>query len=90
MLDEAVNGQEAVAKTKELSPDLILMDVDMPKLNGHSKPLRIIRKEYPEKSRVLDSFRCTPRDKAVVLQIIQSGAQGYVLKRSAPPVADLY
>lgn len=83
VVDEAVNGQEAIAKTKELSPDIVLMDVDMPKMGG-LEATRVIRKEYPN-TRVLILSMHT--DKAVVLQIIQSGAQGYVLK-DAPP-ADL-
>jgi two-component system nitrate/nitrite response regulator NarL len=83
VLDEAVNGLEAVAKVKELSPDLVLMDVDMPKLNG-LEATKQIRKEFPN-TRVLILSMHT--NKAVVLQIIQSGAQGYVLK-DAPP-ADL-
>ena len=80
VLDEAVNGLEAVAKVRELSPDLVLMDVDMPKLNG-LEATKQIRKEFPN-TRVLILSMHT--NKAVVLQIIQSGAQGYVLK-DAPP-----
>jgi two-component system, NarL family, nitrate/nitrite response regulator NarL len=83
VVDEAVNGLEAVAKVKELSPDLVLMDVDMPKLNG-LEATKQIRKEFPN-TRVLILSMHT--NKAVVLQIIQSGAGGYVLK-DAPP-ADL-
>jgi two-component system, NarL family, nitrate/nitrite response regulator NarL len=83
VLDEAVNGEEAVAKVKQHLPDLVLMDVDMPKLNG-LEATKQIRKEFPN-TRVLILSMHT--NKAVVLQIIQSGAQGYVLK-DAPP-ADL-
>ena len=59
------------------------MDVDMPKLNG-LEATKSIRKDFPG-TRVLILSMHT--NKAVVLQIIQSGAQGYVLK-DAPP-ADL-
>jgi two-component system nitrate/nitrite response regulator NarL len=83
VVGEAVNGQEAVAKVKEFAPDLVLMDVDMPKLNG-LEATKIIRKDHPG-TRVLILSMHT--NKTVVLQIIQSGAQGYVLK-DAPP-ADL-
>lgn len=76
VVDEAVNGQEAVAKVKELSPDVVLMDVDMPKMNG-LEATRIIRKDFPN-TRVLILSGHT--NKPMVLQIIQSGAQGFVLK----------
>jgi two-component system nitrate/nitrite response regulator NarL len=80
VVGEAVNGQEAIQKVKELSPDIVLMDVDMPKMGG-LEATKIIRKEFPN-TRVLILSMHT--NKAVVLQIIQSGAQGYVLK-DAPP-----
>ena len=83
VVDEAVNGQEAIAKVKALSPDVVLMDVDMPKMNG-LEATKIIRKECPNTRVVILSMHT---NKSVVLQIIQSGAQGYVLK-DAPP-ADL-
>jgi len=34
VVGEAENGHEAIAKARELSPDIVLMDIDMPKLNG--------------------------------------------------------
>lgn len=80
VVDEAVNGQEAVAKTKQLFPDVVLMDVDMPKLGG-LEATKIIRKECTNTHVLILSMHT---NKAVVLQIIQSGAQGYVLK-DAPP-----
>jgi two-component system nitrate/nitrite response regulator NarL len=83
VVDEAVNGVEAVAKVKELSPDIVLMDVDMPQLNG-LEATKTIRKECPNTKVLILSMHT---NKNVVLQIIRSGAHGYVLK-DAPP-ADL-
>lgn len=80
VLGEAVNGQEAIAKARELSPNIVLMDIDMPKLNG-LEATKVIRKELPNTRVIILSMHS---NKAMVLQIIQSGAQGYVLK-DAPP-----
>jgi two-component system nitrate/nitrite response regulator NarL len=83
VVDEAVNGEEAVAKVRQLSPDLVLMDIDMPVMGG-LQATNVIRKEFPATRVVILSMNT---NKTIVLQIIQSGAQGYVLK-DAPP-ADL-
>jgi two-component system nitrate/nitrite response regulator NarL len=80
VVDEAVNGQEAIAKVKEHNPDVVLMDVDMPKLNG-LEATKLIRKDCPNTKVLILSMHT---NKTVVLQIIQSGAHGYVLK-DAPP-----
>lgn len=80
VVGEAVNGVEAIAKVKELSPDVVLMDVDMPKMGG-LEATRQIRKDFPNTRVLILSMHTS---KPIVLQIIQSGAQGYVLK-DAPP-----
>src|SRR5579883_2550905 len=68
VVDEAVNGQEAVTKVKEFSPDIVMMDVDMPKLNG-LEATKLIRKDFPN-TRVLILSGGT--NKSVVVQIIRS------------------
>jgi len=83
VLDEALDGQEAVSKVRELSPDLVLMDIDMPKMSG-LEATQAIRKEFPN-TKVLILSVHTKKD--FVLQIIRSGAHGYVLKDASP--ADL-
>jgi two-component system nitrate/nitrite response regulator NarL len=83
IVGEAVDGQEAVAKVKELMPDIVLMDIDMPKMSG-LEATRQLRKEFPQVRVLILSVHS---NKQYVLQIIQSGAQGYVLKDASP--ADL-
>jgi DNA-binding NarL/FixJ family response regulator len=73
---EASDGCEAVTKTRELHPDIVLMDLDMPRLNG-LEATRQIHKLSPS-IRVLI---LTLHDISTLPQIARnSGAQGYVLK----------
>lgn len=73
---EAADGCEAVTKTTELHPDIVLMDLDMPRLNG-LEATRQIHKLSPS-VRILI---LTLHENSVLPQIAQdSGAQGYVLK----------
>jgi len=73
---EAADGQEAMRKMTELSPDIVLMDIDMPHLNGLAVTERL-RKEMPHvKVLVLSMHSQTD----CVMRILQSGARGYVLK----------
>jgi len=83
VVDEAIDGNEALIKVKALSPDIVLMDIDMPNMNGLDAT-RLIRQDHPD-TRVLILSVHTNKD--YVLQIIRSGAQGYVLKDTSP--ADL-
>lgn len=70
------NGEEAVALAKKLKPDVILMDIKLPKMDGIAAT-KIIRKENPEINvLVLSSFE----DEAHVLEAIQAGANGYLSK----------
>lgn len=80
VLGEARNGLEAVALSKSLLPDIVLMDINMPELNG-LEATRRLRREVP-KVKVL--ALTVHDDKEYVLQIVKSGARGYLLK-DAPP-----
>ncbi len=76
---EASDGVEAVQKTKELQPDLILLDIGLPKLNG-IEAARQIRAIAP-RTRIL--FVSAILDLDVMQEALCAGAQGYVLKSEA-------
>ncbi len=79
VVGEAADGQEAIRKARELTPDLILMDIDMPRMNG-LEAAEILRKDLPQ-IKVLILSMCSNTDYA--LRILESGARGYVLKEAS-------
>ncbi|MBG9785012.1 MULTISPECIES: response regulator [Shouchella] len=80
IVGEANNGEEALQKLKTVQPDLILMDLFMPKLNG-MEATNQIKALYPHvKILVLSSFS----DKDHVIPALQAGADGYQLKDIDP------
>src|SRR5689334_8509571 len=76
IVGEAADGLEAVRKAKELSPDIILMDIDMPHMDGLAVT-ELLRKELPGVKVLILSMHSNTD---YVLRIIQSGARGYILK----------
>ena len=76
VVGEAANGQEAIVKVRELHPDIVLMDVDMPEMDGLAVT-QILRKEFPNLKILMLSMY---RDTDYIVRILQSGARGYVLK----------
>jgi NarL family two-component system response regulator LiaR len=80
VVGEAADGQEAVAQANSLHPDVVLMDLAMPKLDG-IEATRQIKSSQPE-SRILVMTSFATDDK--VLPAIKAGALGYLLKESAP------
>jgi len=76
---EASDGLEAVQKAVELKPDLILMDISLPKLNG-IEAARHIRKLAPESKIIFVSLESSAD---VVEEALSLGAWGYVVKARA-------
>lgn len=85
IVGEAADGTEAVAKYQDLKPDLVTMDVVMPKMNG-IEALKEIKKLDPGARVVM----CTAVGQEQMVKLaIKSGARGYVVKPfQAPKVLD--
>ncbi|HUR80166.1 MAG TPA: response regulator transcription factor, partial [Thermoanaerobaculia bacterium] len=76
VVGEAKNGAEAVALARELEPDLVLMDVQMPEMDGIAAT-RAIATENPEQKIVMLT---ASEEESKLFEAIKSGAQGYLLK----------
>jgi len=77
---EAENGQEAVAQAETLQPDVILMDLVMPEMDGIEAIRRITARQPSASILVLTSFAADDK----VFPAIKAGALGYLLKDSGP------
>jgi DNA-binding NarL/FixJ family response regulator len=80
VIGEAANGHAAITQTRELKPDMLVMDISMPELNG-LKATEKLRSEFPD-LKILTLTRHT--DDGYLQQLIKAGVNGYVLKQSAP------
>jgi DNA-binding NarL/FixJ family response regulator len=79
VVGEAENGQEAIDKTCELSPDVVLMDIAMPGLGGLEATLEIQRLRPETRILVLTQYH----DTEYIHRFLKAGAVGYVLKKAA-------
>ncbi|MFD5123194.1 response regulator [Streptomyces sp. NPDC058385] len=85
VVGEAVNGREAIARVRELSPDVVLMDIRMPELNGIEATREIAAMDGSAKVLVLTTFDLDE----YVYQALRAGASGFLLKdASARQLAD--
>jgi two-component system, NarL family, response regulator LiaR len=76
VVGEAANGREAVELCKELRPDLVLMDVRMPEMDGLAAT-RAVKEDLPQTSVVMVTMHESPD---YLLEAIKAGAAGYILK----------
>ena len=79
VVGEAENGRQAVDKAKELKPDVVVMDIGMPDLNG-IEACRQISDDLPGTQVVMLSMHS---DEGYVLRALKAGARAYLLKDSA-------
>ncbi|WP_329119749.1 response regulator transcription factor [Streptomyces sp. NBC_01465] len=77
---EAADGAEAVGLARELRPDVILMDLVMPKIGGIEATVQIMRPDDPPRILVLTSFQTDD----LVLDALEAGASGFLLKDARP------
>jgi two-component system response regulator NreC len=76
IVGEADDGELAVELVPELKPDVIIMDISMPKMNG-IEAATILKKEHPDVKIIILTVH---EDEAYAYQILRAGACGYVLK----------
>lgn len=78
VIAEASDGFEAIKKTDELKPDIVLMDINMPKLGGLEATVEI-KKSHPDiKILVLTQYE----DKEYISRFLKAGVSGYLLKKA--------
>lgn len=80
VVGEAGDGREAVAQVEQLQPDVVLLDLDMPVMDGLEALRRIIQLRPQTKVIIFTVFDTDER----ILAAVRAGAQGYLLKGDAP------
>lgn len=78
ILGEAVDGIDAVNKTLEMKPDVLLLDINMPKMNG-IEALGVIKKENPKQKIIILTIH---NSKDYIKKTINCGANGYISKNA--------
>lgn len=76
---EAVNGRDAVEKAKQVKPDVAILDISMPLLNGLEAARQIVKSLEQTKVLVLTVHDADP----LIQQVLEAGARGYMLKSDA-------
>jgi two-component system nitrate/nitrite response regulator NarL len=80
VVGDAANGQEALRKAKLVLPDVVLLDINMPHMNGLEAIVSLRRQVPNAKILVLTMHN----SKEYIAQVVRSGARGYLLKDSPP------
>jgi DNA-binding NarL/FixJ family response regulator len=77
---EAADGEEVLEQVERHRPDLVILDITMPRLSG-LETLERIRSKYPDVKTVLISFRADP---PIIQSAVSLGTDGYLLKNARP------
>lgn len=80
VVGEAENGRQAVEMVEELNPDVVLMDISMPELNGMDAT-RQLKKKLPDLKIIILSMHS---NEEYIIETLRAGASGYLIKRTAP------
>lgn len=78
VVGEASNGLEAVNKARDMHPDLVIMDINMPQMNGIEAAHQLTHSKHPVKVLILSQFE----EEEYIRRVVQAGASGYLLKNS--------
>jgi DNA-binding NarL/FixJ family response regulator len=76
---EAEDGRQAVRLASEIKPDVVVMDIAMPQLNGLEATRQITKEKNPAKVLILSSYS----DDEYIQQLTEAGATGYLIKKTA-------
>lgn len=79
VVGEAADGRQAVALVKELNPDIVILDISMPLLNGLEATRQILKIRPQTKVLVLTVHEADP----LIRDVLDAGARGYILKSDA-------
>jgi DNA-binding NarL/FixJ family response regulator len=79
IIGEAADGRQAVTMTKELNPDVVILDIGMPSLNGLEATRQILKIRPQTKVLILTMHESD----SVIREVLDAGARGYILKTDA-------
>ena len=82
VVGEASNGAEAIELVKEQSPDVLILDMEMPVMDGVEVARRLKNSNSPVRILVLSAYD----DRQYILEMLEMGASGYLIKDEAPEV----
>ncbi|MEW6281469.1 MAG: response regulator transcription factor [Candidatus Eremiobacterota bacterium] len=79
VVGQAADGREALERCQELDPDILILDVEMPRMNGVEATREVVARFPRTKVVILTAYE----DDELIVQLIQAGATGYLLKETS-------